>query len=142
MCTLHDFLSSKVRFIYTSTVTGSHSCSRKNYAYASRTSCLLSIAHLMVYHKNPSNEKQMINYKIYNLRFLKLQLDYQKVIKKFLCHRFSTTQRLPICKMQQHNEKLYFRKIIDYGKLENRTRKLSKLCYNPSINPLIWMDLL
>ena len=29
MCTLHDFLSSKVRFIYTNTVTGSHSCSGK-----------------------------------------------------------------------------------------------------------------
>ena len=39
MCTLHDFLSSKVRFIHTSTVTGSHSCSEKNYAYASHTSC-------------------------------------------------------------------------------------------------------
>ena len=30
MCTLHDFLSSKARFIHTSTVTGSHSCSGKN----------------------------------------------------------------------------------------------------------------
>ena len=30
---LHDFLSSKVRFIHTSTVTGSDSCSGKNYAY-------------------------------------------------------------------------------------------------------------
>ena len=29
MCTLHDFLCSKVRFIHTSTVTGSHSCSGK-----------------------------------------------------------------------------------------------------------------
>ena len=35
---LHDFLSSKVRFIHTSTVTGLHSCSGINYAYASRTS--------------------------------------------------------------------------------------------------------
>ena len=42
MCTLHDFFSSKVKFIYTSTVTRSHSCYGKNYAYASRTSCLLS----------------------------------------------------------------------------------------------------
>ena len=41
MCSLHDFLSSKIRFIHTSTyVTGSHSCSGKKYAYASRTSCL------------------------------------------------------------------------------------------------------
>ena len=40
MCTLHDFLSSKVRFIHTSTVTGSESCFGKSYAYASRTSCL------------------------------------------------------------------------------------------------------
>ena len=40
MCTLHDFLSSKVKFFYTSTVTGLDSCSGKNYAYASRTSCL------------------------------------------------------------------------------------------------------
>ena len=32
MCTLHNFLCSKVRFIDTSTVTGSHSCSGKNYA--------------------------------------------------------------------------------------------------------------
>ena len=39
MCTLHDFSSGKVRFIYTSTVTRSHSCYGKNYAYASRTSC-------------------------------------------------------------------------------------------------------
>ena len=39
MCTLHDFLSYKIRFIHTSTVTGSHSCSRKKYAYASRTFC-------------------------------------------------------------------------------------------------------
>ena len=29
MCTLHDFLRSKVRFIHTSTVTGSDSCSQK-----------------------------------------------------------------------------------------------------------------
>ena len=29
MCTLHDFHSSKIRFIYTSTVTGSDSCSGK-----------------------------------------------------------------------------------------------------------------
>ena len=29
MCTLHDLLSSKIRFIHTSTVTGSHSCSEK-----------------------------------------------------------------------------------------------------------------
>ena len=42
MCTLHTFLSSKVRFIQTSTVTGSDSVSGKNYAYASRTSCQLS----------------------------------------------------------------------------------------------------
>ena len=34
-----DFFSSKVKFIHTSTVTRSHSCYRKNYAYASRTSC-------------------------------------------------------------------------------------------------------
>ena len=35
MCTLHDVLSSKIRFIYTSTVTGSDSYSRKkNDAYA------------------------------------------------------------------------------------------------------------
>ena len=38
MCTLHDFSSGKVRFIYTSTVTRSHSCYGKNYAYALRTS--------------------------------------------------------------------------------------------------------
>ena len=37
-CTLHDFVSGKVRFIYTSTVTRSYSCYGKNYAYASRTS--------------------------------------------------------------------------------------------------------
>ena len=29
MCTLHDFLSNRVRFIHTSPVTGSHSCSIK-----------------------------------------------------------------------------------------------------------------
>ena len=29
MCTLHDLLSSKVRFIDTTSVTGSHSCSGK-----------------------------------------------------------------------------------------------------------------
>ena len=29
ICTLHDFHSSKVRFIDTSTVTGSHSCSER-----------------------------------------------------------------------------------------------------------------
>ena len=49
MYTLHDFLSSKIRFIHTSTVTGSHSCSGKNYAYASLTSCsklLLVVANL------------------------------------------------------------------------------------------------
>ena len=40
MCTLHDFLSRKARFIHKSTVTGSDSCSGKKYAYASRTSCL------------------------------------------------------------------------------------------------------
>ena len=34
-----DFLSSKVKFIHTSTVTRSHSCYGKNCAYASRTSC-------------------------------------------------------------------------------------------------------
>ena len=39
MCTLHDFLSSKVGFIHTRTVTGSDSCTGKNYAYASCTSC-------------------------------------------------------------------------------------------------------
>ena len=43
MCTLYDFLTSKIRFIHTSTVTGSHSCSGKNYAYASRTSCYFRI---------------------------------------------------------------------------------------------------
>ena len=43
MCTLHDFLSCKIRFIHTSTVTGSHSCSGKNYAYASRTFCSYSV---------------------------------------------------------------------------------------------------
>ena len=42
MCTLYDFLSGKIRFIQTSTVTGSHSCSRKNYAYVPRTSRLMS----------------------------------------------------------------------------------------------------
>ena len=36
---LHDFLTSKVRFIHTSTVTGSDSYSGINYAYDSRTSC-------------------------------------------------------------------------------------------------------
>ena len=41
MCTLHDFFSSKVKFIYTSTVTRSHSCYGKKYAYASRKSCLI-----------------------------------------------------------------------------------------------------
>ena len=49
ICTLHAFLSSKVRFIHTSTVTGSDSCPGKNYAYASRTSCsklLLVVANL------------------------------------------------------------------------------------------------
>ena len=30
MCALSDFLGSEVRFIHTSTVTGLHSCSRKN----------------------------------------------------------------------------------------------------------------
>ena len=34
-----DFLSSKVKFIHTSTVTRLHSCYEKSYAYASRTSC-------------------------------------------------------------------------------------------------------
>ena len=48
MCTLHDFLSSKVRFIDTSTVTGSHSCSGKNYAYTSRTSCFMFILSLPI----------------------------------------------------------------------------------------------
>ena len=38
MCTLHGFLSNSVRFIHTSTVTGSYCCSEKKYAYASRTS--------------------------------------------------------------------------------------------------------
>ena len=32
-------ISSKARFIYTSTDSGLHSCPGKNYAYASRTSC-------------------------------------------------------------------------------------------------------
>ena len=36
---LHDFLSSQVRFIHTSTVAGSDSCSGKKYAYDLRTSC-------------------------------------------------------------------------------------------------------
>ena len=40
MCTLHDFVSSKVKFMHKSTVTRSHSCSEKVYAYASRTFCL------------------------------------------------------------------------------------------------------
>ena len=40
---LHDFLSCKVRFIYTSTVTGSDFCSGKNYAYAWCTSCYVSL---------------------------------------------------------------------------------------------------
>ena len=40
MCTPHDFLSGKVRFKHTSTVTKSHSCSEKKYAYALRASCL------------------------------------------------------------------------------------------------------
>ena len=39
MSTLHDFLSSKVRFIHTITVTGSDYCSGKNYPYTSRTAC-------------------------------------------------------------------------------------------------------
>ena len=41
MCRLHDFFSGKVRFIYTSTVTRSHSYYGKNYSYASPTSCSL-----------------------------------------------------------------------------------------------------
>ena len=41
LCTLHDCLCSKVRFRHTCTVTRSHSFSEKNYAYASRTSCLM-----------------------------------------------------------------------------------------------------
>ena len=36
MCTLHNFFSNKDRFIHTSTVTISHSCSGKN----TRTSCV------------------------------------------------------------------------------------------------------
>ena len=41
MCTLQKFPQlSRVSFIYTCTVTGSDSCSGKNYAYASGTSCL------------------------------------------------------------------------------------------------------
>ena len=39
MCTLHDFLSTKVRFHHASTVTRSDSCYGKNYAHASCTSC-------------------------------------------------------------------------------------------------------
>ena len=39
MCTLHDFGSSKVWFIHTSTVTRLHSCYGKKYTYGSRTSC-------------------------------------------------------------------------------------------------------
>ena len=39
MCGLHDFFTSKVSFIHTSTVTESDSCSEKKYAYAVRTSC-------------------------------------------------------------------------------------------------------
>ena len=47
MCTLDDFLSSKVRFIHTSTVfyTESHSYPGKNYSYASRTSFSICLSH-------------------------------------------------------------------------------------------------
>ena len=41
MCTLDDFFSGKVRFYYMSTVTRSHSCYKKNYAYVLRTSCYI-----------------------------------------------------------------------------------------------------
>ena len=60
MCTLHDFLSSKVRFTDTSTVTGSHSCSEKNYAYASCTSCFC-IGRIYSWSKN-STKMNNINY--------------------------------------------------------------------------------
>ena len=41
ICASYNFLCSKVRFIHTSTVTASHSCPGKNYAYVSRTSCII-----------------------------------------------------------------------------------------------------
>ena len=48
MCTLHDFFSSKIRFIHTRTViAGSHSRTGKNYVYASRTSCSTVLAILI-----------------------------------------------------------------------------------------------
>ena len=49
MRTLHDFSSGKVRFIYTSTVTRSHSCYGKKYAYASRTSCYIKNDYFLNY---------------------------------------------------------------------------------------------
>ena len=52
MCTLHDFYCSKARFIYTSTVTGSLSCSGKNYAYASRTFCYNLFSFQVYYFKH------------------------------------------------------------------------------------------
>ena len=42
MCTLHNFLSSKVWFMHTSTVSRLHSYFEKKYAYASRASCYTS----------------------------------------------------------------------------------------------------
>ena len=63
MCALHDFFSGKVRFIYTSTVTRSHSCYGKNYAYASRTSCFANSAKSNMYNNQSCNiTKKMYMY--------------------------------------------------------------------------------
>ena len=66
MCTPHNFLCSKVRFIHTNTVTGSYSCSKKNYAYASRTSCCICID------SNTNELKQCLN-----MRFCKKTSKYR-----------------------------------------------------------------
>ena len=50
MCTLHDFLNNKIRFVYTSTVTGSHSCSGKKIIRAPRVHLVINKGVWIGYH--------------------------------------------------------------------------------------------
>ena len=71
MCTLHDYLSSKVRFIQTSTVTGSDSCSGKKLR--------VGLAYILFYmHSqyvgvcNDLQSRNLVNPKKYKYIFLQL----------------------------------------------------------------------
>ena len=135
MCTLHDFLNSKIRCIHTSTVTGSHSCSGKNYAYASRTSCFRRIHPKISIYSRLSNT-------MYTTRHTKLRFkiifeeDSRTAAITYLYYSLSTSRisldysNIYIYFLRESSRKLYFKT----HQIAQLTRNLGSILQCPYIH--------